>query len=375
MSEKRVVVLGVGVTPFGRFPDLRLEDLGREAALIALKDAGVAYSDIEAGFLGRVQEGAGVGMRVFGELGQTGIPITNVELACASSSRGVMLAADYINAGIYDLVLVIGVEKMQRGPLGAGAGSGSGSYQAQMGMGVMPATYAMMARRHMHLYGTKAEHFAQVAVKSHRNAVHNPRAQYRQAMTLEEVMSSRMIAEPITLYQCCPTTDGASAVVLASPRKAAQYTTKPVYLVGWAGGSPKFSRGEAAGEEGPTEQLAHKAYEEAGLGPEDVNVAQVHDAFSPGEILTIEEMGFCPKGEGGPYVWAGQTEITGRTPVNTDGGLLSRGHPMGATGGAMISELTWQLRGQAGPRQVAGAKVALMHNAGIGGTNVIVFHI
>ena len=374
MSEKQVVILGVGVTPFGRFPDLSLEDLGREAALAALKDAGVDYKEIEAGFCGRVQQGAGVGMRVFGELGQTGIPITNVELACASSSRASMIAAEFINAGIYDLCLVIGVEKMQRGPLGSGAGSGSGSYQAQMGMGVMPATYAMMARRHMDQYGTKAEHFAQVAVKSHRNGVLNPRAQYRQAMTLEEVMNSRMIAEPITLYQCCPTTDGASAVVLASLKMAAQHTTKPVYLSGWAGGSPKFSRGEAGGDEGPTEALANRAYEIAGLGPKDVNVAQVHDAFSPGEILTIEEMGFCPKGEGGPYVWEGQTEITGRTPVNTDGGLLSRGHPMGATGGAMISELTWQLRGEAGGRQVKDAKVALMHNAGIGGTNVMVFH-
>lgn len=374
MSEKQVVILGVGLTHFGRFPDLSLEDLGREAALAALADAGVDYKEIEAGFLGRVQQGAGAGMRVFGELGQTGIPITNVELACASSSRAAMIAAEFINAGIYDLCLVIGVEKMQRGPLGSGAGSGSGSYQAQMGMGVMPATYAMMARRHMHLYGTKAEHFAQVAVKSHRNGAMNPRAQYRQAMTLEEVMNSRMIAEPITLYQCCPTTDGASAVVLASPKKAAQHTTRPVYLSGWAGGSPKFSRGETAGDEGPTEALAHRAYETAGLGPEHVNVAQVHDAFSPGEILTIEEMGFCKKGEGGPYVWEGQTEITGKTPVNTDGGLLSRGHPMGATGGAMITELTLQLRDQAGPRQVRDAKVALMHNAGIGGTNVMLFH-
>jgi acetyl-CoA acetyltransferase len=368
-----VAIVGVGLHPFGRFPDKSVEELGREAALQALRDAGLSYKDVEAGFLGRVTPaGIGVGQRVFGELGLTGIPVTNVELACASSSRAVMHAADLILSGAVEVAMVIGVEKMGRGMLQP---AGDRSYQALLGLTILPGAYAMMARRHMHLHGTKPEHFAQVSVKSHRNAVHNPYAQYRTAVTLEEVMNSRMIAEPISLYQCCPTSDGASAVVLASERRARSLATKPVLLTAWAGGTPIFDPKEPGLSEGPTSLLGRKVYEAAGIGPENVNVCQVHDAFSPGEIFTIEELGFVKPGEGGPFVWEGGTEITGRIPVNTDGGLLSRGHPMGATGGAMITEIVRQLRGQSGPRQVANAEVGLVQNAGIGGVNVLTFQV
>jgi acetyl-CoA acetyltransferase len=368
-----VAIVGVGLHPFGRFPDKSVEELGREAALQALRDAGLSYKDVEAGFLGRVTPaGIGVGQRVFGELGLTGIPVTNVELACASSSRAVMHAADLIRSGAVEVAMVIGVEKMGRGMLQP---AGDRSYQALLGLTILPGAYAMMARRHMHLHGTKPEHFAQVSVKSHKNAVHNPYAQYRTAVTLEEVMNSRMIAEPISLYQCCPTSDGASAVVLASERRARSLATKPVLLTAWAGGTPIFDPKEPGLSEGPTSLLGRKVYEAAGIGPENVNVCQVHDAFSPGEIFTIEELGFVKPGEGGPFVWEGGTEITGRIPVNTDGGLLSRGHPMGATGGAMITEIVRQLRGQSGPRQVANAEVGLVQNAGIGGVNVLTFQV
>jgi len=364
-------VLGVGLHKFGRFPEKSLADLAREAALAALKDAGVDYRDIEAGFCGRVYSRVGAGLQTFGELGLTGIPVTNVELACASSSRAAMLAADAIAGGIYDLCLVIGVEKMGRGMLG-GADLEVG-YQVLMGLFIMPGAYALMAHRHMHLYGTKPEHFAKVSEKAHRNGALNPYAQYQQAMSLEEIMNSRMIADPITLYQCSPTTDGASAVVLASAQKARQYTGKPVYLRAWQGATPMYVKGEPELAEGPTAIIARKCYERAGVGPEDIDVVQVHDAFTPGEILSIEHLELVPEGEGGPFVWEGGTEINGKIPVNTDGGLLSRGHPLGATGGAMITELVRQLRGEAGPRQVAGAKTALMHNAGIGGVNVLIF--
>ncbi len=368
-----VAIVGVGLHPFGRFPDKSVEELGREAALEALRDAGLSYKDVEAGFLGRVNPiGIAVGQRVFGELGLTGIPVTNVELACASSSRAVMHAADLIRSGAVEVAMVIGVEKMGRGMLQP---AGDRSYQALLGLTILPGAYAMMARRHMHLHGTKPEHFAQVSVKSHKNAVHNPYAQYRTAVTLEEVMNSRMIAEPISLYQCCPTSDGASAVVLASERRARSLATKPVLLTAWAGGTPIFDPKEPGLSEGPTSLLGRKVYEAAGIGPENVNVCQVHDAFSPGEIFTIEELGFVKPGEGGPFVWEGGTEITGRIPVNTDGGLLSRGHPMGATGGAMITEIVRQLRGQSGPRQVANAEVGLVQNAGIGGVNVLTFQV
>ena len=374
MSEE-VVVLGVGLHPFGRFPEKTIEDLGREAGLAALDEAGIEFKDVQAGFLGRVGGSGppvGVGLRVFGELGQHGPPITNVELACGSSSRALMLAADSIRAGSADVAMVIGVEKMERGMLQVG-GVGATNYASVMGLNVMPAAYGMMAQRHMADYGTKPEHFAQVSVKSHRNAVNNPYAQYRIAITLDEVMHSRMICDPITLYQCCPTSDGASAVVLASEKFARTRTTSPVRMRAWAGGSPMYTSGREGLGEGPTEIVARKVYEKAGIGPEDVDVTQVHDAFTPGEILTIEELGYVPHGEGGPFVWEGGTEITGKCPVNTDGGLLSRGHPMGATGGAMVTEIVRQLRGGAGARQVAGAKVGLVQNAGIGGVNVMVF--
>lgn len=365
----RVVVLGVGLHRFGHLPDLSVDDLAREAGLAALDDAGITFADVQAGFFARVQNNAGVGTRCFGQLGMTGIPITNVELACASSSRGALLAADLISAGVYDCVMTIGVEKMERGLVGAAAGSG---YSARMGLGVMPAVYALMARRHMHEYGTKVEHFAQSAVKAHQNGTLNPYAQYQKAVTLEEVLNSRVVADPVTLLMCCPTTDGASATILASEEFARRHTTKPVYVTGWAGGTPMYNRGEAEQSEGATTVLANRAYAQAGVGPKDVDVVQLHDAFSPGEIITIEELGLCPVGEGGPFVWEGHTALGGSVPVNTDGGLNSRGHPMGASGGAMLTELTRQLRGDAGPRQVTDAKVALLQNAGIGGMNVMV---
>jgi acetyl-CoA acetyltransferase len=370
-----VALLGVGLHPFGRFPHLAIDDLAREAALAALADAGIEFREVQAGYVARVGGSGppvGVGMRLFAELGQHGIPITNVEMACGSSSRAIMLAEDAIRAGAVDVAMVIGVEKMERGMLRVGGGDAE-TYASLMGLNVMPAAYAMMAQRHMAEYGTRPEHFAQVSVKSHRNAVHNPCAQYRQALTLDEVMGSRMVCEPLTLYQCCPTSDGASAVVLASDAFARRHTTTPVKLRGSAGVSPVYTQGAPSQGEGPTALAAERAYARAAVGPADIHVAQVHDAFTPGEVIAVEDLGFVPRGEGGPFVWSGGTEISGRHPVNTDGGLLSRGHPMGATGGAMVTEIVRQLRGEAGARQVEGARTGLVHNAGIGGVNVLVF--
>lgn len=375
MNAPPVVVLGVGLHPFGRFPERSLDDLAREAALAALADAGIEFKQVQAGYVGRVGGAGppvGVGMRLFGELGQHGMPITNVEMACGSSSRALMLAEDAIRAGSIDVAMVIGVEKMERGMLRVG-GADSETYASMMGLNVMPAAYAMMAQRHMAEYGTRAEHFAQVSVKSHRNAMHNPNAQYRVAITLEEVMASRMVCEPLTLYQCCPTSDGASAVILASASFARRYAWRPVRLRASAGVSPVYTRGHESQGEGPTSLAAERAYQKAGISPKEVSVTQVHDAFTPGEIFAVEELGYVPRGEGGPFVFEGGTEINGRCPVNTDGGLLSRGHPMGATGGAMVTEIVRQLRGDAGARQVEDASVGLVHNAGIGGVNVLIF--
>ena len=228
-------------------------------------------------------------------------------------------------------------------------------------------------------YGATGEMFAQVSVKSHRNGALNPYAQYRKAMSLEEVLGSRVIADPIHLFECSPTTDGASAVIIA--RRAVARRFKPdaelVGVSGWAQRNevyrPRGGREENGREEGALETAARQAYERAGIGPEDVDVTQVHDAFAPGEVFSIEGLGLVGKGEGAQAVWQGRTEINGDIPVNTDGGLLSRGHPVGASGGAMITEIVRQLTGRADARQVPGdPRVGLVQNSGIGGVNVIV---
>ena len=375
---REVVVLGAGLHRFGRFPEKSLQDLGREAIKNALDDAGVPFKDIEVAYVGRVLAGMGAGLGVVSELGQTGIPVVNIEMACASSTSAFREAYLNVANGVYDTALVVGFEKMQRGMLQI---SEQRSYQTVMGLAVMPATYALQAQRYMADYGATPEMFAQVSVKSHRNGALNPYAQYQNSVTLEEVMASRTIADPITLLQCSPTTDGASAVVICASEKAAKYKARRTMTVaGWATGSGRYQahgegEGDAETNTGEVERLAKTAYERAGLGPRDVDVTQLHDAFSPGEVFVIEGLGLVPKGEGARAVWDGRTEITGDIPVNTDGGLLSRGHPIGATGGAMVTEIFRQLTGEAGPRQVKDgkAKVGAIHNAGIGGVNILLF--
>lgn len=379
---REVVVLGAGLHRFGRFPEKSLQDLGREAISNALQDAGVPFPDIEVAYVGRVLAGMGAGLSVVSEMGQTGIPVINIEMACGSSTSAFREAYLSVANGVYDTALVVGFEKMQRGMLQI---SESTSFQSVMGLAVMPATYALQARRYMEDYGATPEMFAQVSVKSHKAGALNPNAQYQKTTTLEEVMASRMIADPITLLQCSPTTDGASAVVICAADKAAKYAAKrQMTIAGWATGSGRYERkgegkgeGEADAETGGSEveRLAKIAYDRAGIGPEDVDVTQVHDAFSPGEIFMAESLGLVPTGEGARAVWEGRTEIDGDIPINTDGGLLSRGHPIGATGAAMVTEIFRQLTGEAGPRQVKDgkAKVGLIHNAGIGGVNILVF--
>jgi acetyl-CoA acetyltransferase len=371
---REVCVLGVGLHKFGRFPEKSVEDMGRVAILNALDDAGIEFRDIEAAYCGRVYAGLmGAGLRVINEVGQTGIPIVNVEQACSSSSVALRLGYYAIGAGICDMALIVGFEKMERGMLRAT--SPANSYDELVGMSTPMAWYALEIRRHMEQYGTTAKQIAMVSVKSHRNGTLNPYAQYQQEMTLEQVLNSRMIADPITLYECSPTTDGASAAIICSREKAQKYTNSPIFIAGWAAGSPIYEKGKDYDELGIrlTEKLAKEAYERAGMGPGNMDVVQIHDAAASGEIQRFEALGFCNKGEGGRWVEEGRTEIGGEIPVNTDGGLLSRGHPVGATGLAQIAEVVWQLRGQAGKRQVAGKpKAGLCHNSGIGGVNITI---
>jgi acetyl-CoA acetyltransferase len=375
---REVCIVGVGLHKFGRWPEKSVSAMGREAILAALDDAGADFKDVEAAFSGRVQNVTGTGVEVVGELGQPGILIDNVEKACASSSTAVRIATWVVGAGLYDVVLCVGVEKMARGLLGGIQDESQAGYSALMGMDIMPGVYAMRTMRHMKQYGSKREQFAQVSVKSHRNATMNPYAQYQQALTLEQVMNSRMICDPLTLYMCSPTTDGASACVVCSKSVAHRFRGKPVTIAGWASGTPEYSPESVGGDvaEGFIARLAKEAYERASVGPKDVKVCQVHDAFSPGEVFAAEELDFCPIGEGGQYIWEGKTDINGEHPINTDGGLESRGHPMGATGIAQITEIVRQLRGEAGPRQVPNnPKIGLTHNVGVGGCNVFIFKV
>jgi acetyl-CoA C-acetyltransferase len=343
----------------------------------------MTYGDIEMGFVGNVYQPM-MAPLVFYSLAKTGIPITRVDIACASASRSAQLGAYLIEAGAIDTCLVIGVEHMPRGmvpmPIDPQALSASHEmlHDFMMGLITMPGSYAYKAVRYMHLYGTKPEYFAQVSVKNHRNSRLNPNAMYQRGMSIEEVLNSRLISYPLTLYQCCANSSGSAAVILCSEKKARQYTDKPVFLTGWGAASMKYDRHdpvETSLSEGDTESAARKAYEKAGIGPEEADLAQVHDAFSIGEILQIEALGFCPKGEGAALTWEGNTAIDGKIPVNTDGGLIGCGHPIGASGCRMIAEIYWQLRGQAGSRQVKNHRVGLLQNSGLGATNVMVFQV
>lgn len=379
--NNRVVVLGAGQTKFEKETDKKMDDMAIEAAMLALDDAGMNYSDIEMGFVGNVYQ-PGIAFLLYYGLGKTGIPITRVDIACASSSRCIQLGAYLVEAGAYETIMIVGVEIMPKGmvpmPLDPAIISIDSEFMfdAVTGLMTMPGAYAHKAIRYMHEYDAKPEQFASVAVKNHKNASLNPKAMYKKELTLEEVMQSRMVSTPLTLYQCCSNSSGAAAIILTTEKKARKFTTKPVYLAGWAEASISYTKDDPVKtslSEGNTEMAAAKAYRKAGIEPSSVNFAQVHDAFSFGEIFQIEELGLCPKGEGASYAWQSKTDINGSIPVNTDGGLLGCGHPIGATGSRMVAETCLQLKGLAGTRQVSKAKVGLIQNSGLGATNVLVF--
>jgi benzoylsuccinyl-CoA thiolase BbsB subunit len=278
-----------------------------------------------------------------------------------------------IALGMYDIVLALGCEKMDRGLIQ----QLPDDTWRTLGTDLIPSQFALVARWHMQQYGTTREQFAKVAVKAHRNGVLNPYAQYRQEVTIDEVLNSRMISDPITLLMCCPTGDGAAAAVLCSMERARQLTTMPVKVAASALNSTIYTKGMGTQNFGSCIQSgpgvitvsARQAYEEAGLGPEDLDVVELHDAFATSELIHYEDLELCKAGEGGRLVDEGIVDLGGRIPVNPSGGLLAKGHPLGATGIAQIVEIVWQLRGVCGDRQVDGAKVGLAEVAGTGGVN------
>ena len=370
-GDREVVILGVGMHPFVKDSGKSYPQLGQVAISAALEESGVPFKDVEAAYVGHCYGPLGTGMRVVQEFGWTGIPIVNMEVACTSATQAVFRAAYEISTGLYDVVLTVGVDKLPRGLLGGA--SEAGSWDAVMGLVVMPAMYALGIRGHMEEYGTTYEQLCKISVKEHKNGALNPYALYQREMTLEEVKAGRMIAFPINLFMCSPNCDGATAAVLCTKEKARQYTREtPITIAGWAIGSPSYTR--AGDEEGGLKGLGKQAFERAGLGPENVDVMQVHDAFSPAEITIPESLGFIPVGEGGRWIDEGRTEIGGELPINTDGGLVSFGHPVGATGIRQIAELIWQMKGQAGPRQVEGPpKVGFQQNSGLGGNAIGIY--
>jgi len=369
--EREVVVAGVGLHPFGRFPDKTVYDLATEAVLAALNDAGMKFKDIQAAYFGHVaREGATPGEIILGELGHTGIPIINVENACTSGSSAFWLAFWGIATGMFDVALAFGSEKVPRGPVGA---TPPDSLERLIGADFMMAAYALGMRRYMEETGAPIEAFAQVSVKAHKNASLNPYSHYKKVFTLEEVLNSRMIATPLTLYQCCPTSEGGAAAILCAREVAPKYlkdTNRIISIAGAALSTALYSGGEGD-EHGQILLAAKDAYEMAGLGPEDMDLVQVHDAATYGEVNGLEGLGLAPRGTAWKLELEGQTEITGRIPVNTDGGLQAMGHPFGATGIRMIHEVVTQLRGEAGPRQVKDAKVGIAQCSGYGGVATV----
>jgi benzoylsuccinyl-CoA thiolase BbsB subunit len=359
---REVFAAGTGVIRFGRYPDELLEDFVPGAVREALDDAAIDPARIGMAVFGHSSGGRVAGQRVLRELSLTGMSILNVENACAGGGTALHVGWMGVASGLHDAVLVVGMEKMERGLIP----SNPGEYEAALGK-TLPAKYALRARKHMDAYGLTPEQMAEVSVKNHRAGALNPNAHYQEEVSLEQVLASRMIAEPLTLLQCCPTTDGAAAVVLTSRDVPTVGGGPRIRVAASAVTSGRFTN-PAKGELGQDDDLATRAgqaaYEMAGLGPADVDVAEVHDAFTIGEILAYESLGFCPRGEGGRLVDEGATALGGRLPVNPSGGRLSLGHPLGATGVVQVVELARQLQGRSGARQVEGAAVGLAHVQG-----------
>jgi len=362
-----VYVQGIGITSFGPQPERTIDALGCEAARLALADAGFAARDVEAGFFANVLgpllfDDTTLGQEVFGALGMGGIPVVNVENACTSGSTAFYLAVQAIEAGSCDVALVVGAEKMCVPSLGL-IGGGQSDYASRLGMAA-PVGFAMRAARHMHEFGTTPAQLAAVAVKSRAFAALNDKAQFRKPETIETVLAAPMIADPLTRSQCCPVADGGAAVVLVSDRIARQNGGRAVRVdaalltSGRSEPQPDIIRWDT------DYRTCAMAYEKAGIGPDDLALVECHDAFTISEILHYEALGLCATGEGGRLAESGATGLGGRIPVNPSGGLLSRGHPVAATGLAQVSEVVQQLRGEAGGRQVENARVGLAHCMG-----------
>jgi acetyl-CoA acetyltransferase len=342
--------------------------LAAEAALMALDDAGLTLKDMQALYCGNLGQASGmVGQRMLAEIGQTAIPVTNVANACATGATAFRGAWMAIKAGVYDTVLAVGVEQMGKGLLGGGGGV---SPEGLVGSYTMPAMFAHIGMEHTQKYGTTFAQFAQVSVKNHHHSTLNPKSMYRKETPLEEVMGSEMIAYPNTKLMCSVNVDGSAAAVLMSEAKVKQLglMDRAVRVRASEMSSNPYEDRQAAMPDfsGATRVAAKRVYEQAGLGAEDINLVELHDCFATAELVHYENLGLCADGEAGRLIDDGTTALGGRVPVNVSGGLLSKGHPLGATGIANIYEVATHLRGKADARQVEGARIGMTHVVGGG---------
>jgi len=369
MSDAYIV--GVDMIKFGRFPDRTVPNIGAESALLALDDCGLTIQDMQALYCGNLGQASGmVGQRILQEIGQTGVPVVNVSNACATGATAFREGWAAVKAGLYDLVLCVGVEQMGKGLLG-GAGGGTGiPKEGLLGSGTMPAVFAEAGMEHSRKYGTTFEQFAKVSVKNHHHSTLNPKAMYQIETPLDVVMNAEMISYPNTKLMCSVNVDGSAAAVIASEKKAKELGLMDRAIKVRASvltSDPWQERDLVMPDVNScTRKAAKEAYEMAGVSPDDIDLVELHDCFATAEILHYENLGLCGDGEAGRFIDDGESALGGKCPVNVSGGLLSKGHPLGATGIANIYEVSTHLRGEAGQRQVEGAKIGMTHVIGLG---------
>jgi acetyl-CoA acetyltransferase len=392
MSRERTYVIGVGMTKFEKpgSRDWDYPDMGREAGQNALADAGISYTEIDTAFLAYCYGDSTSGQRALYELGLSGIPAVNVNNNCSTGSSALYLARRFVQGGLADCVLAIGFEKMERGSLGAKFNDRTlpmdnhfRDMKRRRGIAkapIAPQMFANAGREYMERYGVTDETFALIGAKNHRHSVNNPYSQFQDEYSLQDILESPMVYAPLTKLQCCPTSDGGAAAIVASQRfvDAHELREQAVEIVGQAlttDSESTFSGSDISlvGAD-MTRAAADSVYAESGLGPEDVDVIELHDCFSANELITYDALQLCETGKAGELIHSGATTYGGKWVVNPSGGLISKGHPLGATGLAQCSELTWQLRGTADKRQVDGARVALQHNIGLGGAAVVTMY-
>ena len=364
-------VVGVDMIKFGRFPEKTVPQIGAQSALLALDDCGLGIQDMEALYCGNLMQASGmVGQRILQEIGQTGVPVVNVSNACATGATAFREAWASVKAGLYDIVLAVGVEQMGKGLLG-GTGVKQGiPKEGLFGSGTMPAVFAEAGMEHARKYGTTFEQFAKVSVKNHHHSTMNPKAMYQIETPLDTVMNAEMISYPNTKLMCSVNVDGSAAAVIATEKKAKELglMDRAVKVRASVLTSDRWQERDLVMPDVNTctREASAKAYEMAGVGPEDIDLVELHDCFATAEILHYENLGLCGDGEAGRLIDDGEVALGGRVPVNVSGGLLSKGHPLGATGIANIYEVSTHLRGEAGERQVPGARIGMTHVIGLG---------